>query len=259
MMHLGETLIAALPLAVVLIVMCGVGLLLIGRLRPAGGRRKLRSYGSTDRIPGYFGGFITVVALVQGLAAFGLRESPPYFVIGALIAFGLSLTRRFAPAIGSIAGGFGLIALAMGVLAPGSGDRTTVERLLLLAAIAVAMLLGALGARIAGFGAQAGLLLVFAVLETLLFIIEPLGVPLLAESVAYVPIAMLVAAVAGFGGMIAPELVYGITGVLMGLAAIGIAAGVGDLDGERSWAGVLAIFGYSLVWMLVSGMRRKRR
>ncbi|MDT0158203.1 hypothetical protein Q9R19_11255 [Microbacterium sp. ARD32] len=250
-----EALAGAVPAAVVLIAMCAVGLLLIGRMRPRGRHPHPSRYQAPDDLPGFFGGFVTVVALAQGLAVFGMADAAPGLLLGAMIAFGLSLTKRFGALLATVAGGFGILSLVVQVFFTG---HRTVERLLLIAGVAFVMLVGAFAARLVGRAAKADLLLVFAVLDVLLFIIEPLGVPLLAQSLPYVPIALVIATAAGFFGAMAPNAVLGVSSLLMGIASIGIAAGVGDLAGVRTWSGVLALLGYCLTWVLSAGLRRKR-
>lgn len=223
--------------AVLFVCIAGFMMFILGFLRyPSRARKTVRGLGSyvfpedAGRFPG---GIVATLAASSALDLIGADSTSKVVVagiVGCLVA-GLPAT-LLNPTLG-VFGLIGLAGLAGTVLGVGTDVGCTgvalLDRLGVLVVLAVAALVGAGVATMQGRLRSAEALALFATLDILIFLEQPLGVWLFGQGWAQTIIPIVAAALLGYGGAAMPGLVIGLGALGVGFAVALAGAGYGTM------------------------------
>ena len=224
--------------AVLMFVCLVAGMMFVlGLMRyPSRARKTTRGLGSyvfpddAGRLASGIVGTLAVRSATEPLDAGHLASGVLGLVMGILSA---SLPEKLLKPTLGFFGVLGLIGLvvALGGFANDSGCTGVglERRLFVLVVLASSALVGALVATMQGRLRSAAPLALFATLDILVFLEEPLGVPLFGQGWGRTLVPVMVAALLGYGGAVMPAVVIGLGALGVGFAAILASAGYGTM------------------------------
>ena len=248
--------------AIVLFLMLGVLFLLLGGSRyrgsvPAQTMRGLRWYRAPGSSGGFLGGLLSALAAASFAGVFGAATTVGVS-LGVLVGIGVSaagyVRAQLRSLVYGVCGAAGIAGNVWSLIAEAECAGGLVPRLLAVAVVVVAGLVGAFLALVLGRLEARSALSLFGALEIATFLASPLGIAVFDLGFEGVLIACVAAALVGFFAFTAPGIVIGlsavgvtITGLLtpeLGLVACGVAQG----------GGLLVVLGFVVTYFAISAV-----
>lgn len=242
---------------IVLFVLVAILALMVPRLRPTTGSMALNRYGAPNATPGGVSGAVAAVALASFCGTIGVIAATAV-TVGVLVGLSTAMLRGLPrQVLLGACGLLGSIGAVLGYLADASCTGDLYVRLLALGLMAIAAAGGGVVAVVTGRLAPASALAAFATIEVLAFLSSPLGASIFDTSVLGVALAVIVAASFGFFAFVAPVVVIGLGAVAIGVASLGISAGVGSVCSSRSqFEPLIVLAAFCVAFAPTRGLRR---
>jgi len=156
-----------------------------------------------------------------------------------------------------VAGTVGIIGTVIGFVSDVQcGGAALHARLLSLAVLAGAALVGALVAVGTGRLRSSSALAGFAALEVLVFLSTPLGISIVDTSGWGITASLVIAGLFGFFAFIAPRIIIGLSAVAVALITVGVAATAGVACGAQQWDAIAAIAAFTVSYLVCASVAR---
>ncbi len=221
---------------VVLVFVCLVGIMmfLLGAMRyPSRARKTARgvgSYGFPENGGRLAGGIVSTLAVGSVLDPFSAGSASGAVLAALVGCLAAALPEKWLNPTFGLIGIFGLLGTMFGFATDAAcTDEALQGRLSVLVMLAISALIGAVVAALRGRLRSAEPLALFATLDILIFLEEPLGVSLFGQGWVATVIPLLVAGLLGYGGAAMPGLVIGLGAVGVGFATVLVSAGYGTM------------------------------
>lgn len=220
----------------VLMLTCLVAIMMfvLGRMRypsrAASTTRGLGSYVFPEDAGRLAGGIVATQALGSVLNAFRADSATGVVLAGVAGALSAWLPEKVLKPVFGVVGIAGMLGTMYGFASDaGCTDVALPDRVGVLLVLTVSALAGAVVATVQGRLRSAAPLALFATLDILIFLEEPLGVPLFGQGWAQTLVPLAVAALLGYGGAVMPGVVIGLGALAVGFATALAGAGYGTM------------------------------